>query len=206
MVSENQIKRGLRFAAPVFEEYFEKEIARSLLELMQARYRIIAPDVPVLKSPFNSMNMTIAVDALAFYQALQSALSKEDALQRMDDFINNWVDSQFGAWAVKTIHGNRTLHLFYRRKWFEMVNKANETDGQYAEFLPPKVDLFYGVNVTCCGLVNFLTRQGAPEICPPICRGDFRINKYLPKGVEMKRTQTIAEGAPFCDFRYYLVD
>jgi hypothetical protein len=70
----------------------------------------------------------------------------------------------------------------------------------------PQGTLFYGVNVTRCGLAKYLNQEGAPELASVICRGDHHIEKYLPRGVEFKRTQVIAEGAPYCDFRYYFTD
>jgi len=78
----------------------------------------------------------------------------------------------------------------------------DEPDGQKFEFLPPAGDLYYGVNVVRCGMVKFLSQMGAPEIGPLLCRGDLHTQRYLPKGV-FRRTQVIAEGGPYCDFRYY---
>jgi hypothetical protein len=45
--------------------------------------------------------------------------------------------------------------------------------------------------------------MGAPELTPFICRGGNHIQKYLPAGIECLRTQVIAEGGKYCDFRYY---
>jgi len=84
--------------------------------------------------------------------------------------------------------------------------RFGDQDGQKFEFLPPDGNLFYDVNVTRCGMVKFLTRMGAPELTPFICRGDFHIQKYLPRGIIFKRTQVIAEGGSCCDFRYYVVE
>jgi hypothetical protein len=92
----------------------------------------------------------------------------------------------------------------FRPKIFDDVNRADEPDGQKFEFLPPSGNLFYGVNVIRCGMVKFLTKMGAAELTPYICRGDFHIQKYLPKGIMFKRTQVIAEGGDCCDFRYYV--
>ncbi|KAA3661179.1 MAG: hypothetical protein DWQ04_17210 [Chloroflexi bacterium] len=103
-------------------------------------------------------------------------------------------------------YANRTLHLLYRRKWFTDSNRADEADGQKFEFIPPSGDLYYGVDVVRCGMVKFLTQMGVPEIAPILCQGDFHIQKYLPKGIVFKRTQMIAEGGDYCDFRYYAAE
>jgi len=60
--------------------------------------------------------------------------------------------------------------------------------------------------VTRWGLVKYLNQEGAPESDPVICRGDEHVDKYLPQNVEFKRTQVIAEGAVYCDFRDTFTD
>jgi L-2-amino-thiazoline-4-carboxylic acid hydrolase len=203
MISHGQIARALRFAKPIAASRFDPPKAQAILDAMEANYQTLAPEVPVFKSSFNRMTLKIAVDTLAFYRALQTELPQPKALELILPFVNNWMDGQFDAWIARVGYANRTLHLLYRRRWFADANRADEPDGQKFKFLPPKDDLFYGVNVIRCGMVKFLTKMGAPELTPLICKGDFHIQKYLPKGIEFKRSQVIAEGGEFCDFRYY---
>ncbi len=203
MIPDKQIKRALKFAKPVVASKFNALKAQAILAVMEANYQKLAPEVPSFKSSFNRMTLKIAVDILAFYQALLTELPQSEALELITPFVNNWMDGQFERWIVRKIYANRILHLISRRCWFSNVNRADEPDGWKYEFLPPEGDLFYGVNATRCGAVKFLTRMGAPELAPFVCRGDFYIQKYLPKGIEFKRTQVIAEGGEYCDFRYY---
>lgn len=79
---------------------------------------------------------------------------------------------------------------------------VDEPGGWRFRFAKDGPGLFYAVDVTRCGIVRFLTAEGAPELAPLLCGGDYQIGKYLPPGVTFQRTQVIAEGAPFCDFRY----
>jgi hypothetical protein len=204
MVTTWQMDRAFRFATPVLASRFDEQTVQEILLVMKNNYREIEPESPAFKSSFNEMTLRIAVDILAFYRALQTRLSKPEALTLIQPFVNNWMDGQFDRWIARFGYANRILHLFYRRRWFADVNRADEPDGQKFEFLPPAGDLFYGVNVIRCGMVKFLTKMGAPEITPFICRGDIHIQKYLPKGVEFHRTQVIAEGGSFCDFRYHI--
>jgi len=204
MITNKQIKRALRFASPVIASRFDNPETETILATMKKIYRKIAPEVPEFKSSFNRMTIRIAVDVLAFYRALLTQLPQPEVMELIQPFVNNWMDGQFDRRIARFGYANRTLHLFYRRRWFNDINRADEPDGQKFEFLPPAGNLFYGVNVTRCGLVKFLTKMGAAQLTPYICRGDDHIQKYLPKGINFKRTRVIAEGGEYCDFRYYI--
>jgi hypothetical protein len=206
MITIIQIERAIRFATPVVASRFDNQDAQTILSVMKSNYQAIGLEVPEFKSSFNRMTIKIAVDVLAFYRALLTELPQSEAIGLIQPFVNNWMDGQFDRWIARFGYANRTLHLVYRRRWFDDINRADEPDGQKFEFLPPSGNLFYGVNVIRCGMVKFLTKMGAPELTPYICRGDFHIQKYLPKGIEFKRTQVIAEGGDICDFRYYAVE
>ncbi|MCA2683538.1 MAG: L-2-amino-thiazoline-4-carboxylic acid hydrolase [Microcystis sp. M038S2] len=204
MITNTQIQRAIRFATPIVASRFDNQKTEIIISAMKANYQEIGVEAPEFRSAFNQMTLKIAVDVLAFYRALLTELPKSEALDLIQPFVNNWMDGQFDRWIARFGYANRAIHLLYRRRWFDDVNRADEPDGQKFEFLPPSGNLFYGVNVIRCGMVKFLTKMGAAELTPYICRGDFHIQKYLPKGIMFKRTQVIAEGGDCCDFRYYV--
>jgi hypothetical protein len=204
MITNTQIQRAIRFATPIVASRFDNQKTEIIISAMKANYQKIGVEAPEFRSAFNQMTLKIAVDVLAFYRALLTELPKSEALELIQPFVNNWMDGQFDCWIARFGYANRAIHLLYRRRWFDDVNRADEPDGQKFEFLPPSGNLFYGVNVIRCGMVKFLTKMGAAELTPYICRGDFHIQKYLPKGIMFKRTQVIAEGGDCCDFRYYV--
>jgi len=205
LITDKQIKRALKFATPVLTQQFSTSDVAEILDEIERNYEILAPDVPQLRSPFNRMTLKIAIDVLAFYRAIRTELPELQARELAQPFVNNWMDGQFDRWIARKVYANRTLHRVYRRRWFANINRADEPDRQKFEYLPPEGNLFYGVNVTRCGIVKYLTRMGVSELTPLLCRGDYHIGKYLPKGIEFKRTQVIAEGGECCDFRYYVV-
>jgi hypothetical protein len=190
MISEKQISRAVRFAGPVLAQQFGEDESHRILAAMRGNFAALAPSVPRLKAP--TSRMTLPAD-----------VPQAERLQLVQSFVNNWMDGQFDRWIARKAYANRSLHLLFRRWWFRSANRVDELDGWRFEMAPPEKGLFYGVNVTRCGIVNYLVNQGVPELAPIMCRGDFHITKYLPRRVEFKRTQVIAEGGEYCDFRYY---
>jgi hypothetical protein len=58
----------------------------------------------------------------------------------------------------------------------------------------------FGVNYRACGFCKFSARHGDRDILPAICGLDFAA--YGLRGVHLERTQTLAEGAAYCNFRF----
>ena len=58
----------------------------------------------------------------------------------------------------------------------------------------------YGVNYTECALKKLWTAHGLEKFVPYLCLCDYAIWKAF--GVETVRSQTLANGGDFCDFRY----
>ena len=63
------------------------------------------------------------------------------------------------------------------------------------------------VDITGCRYAQFFQQIGEPELgFLLVCSGDFPAVDGIP-GVEVERTQTILQGAEFCDFHYrFLAD
>ncbi|MGD9880656.1 MAG: L-2-amino-thiazoline-4-carboxylic acid hydrolase [Reyranella sp.] len=58
-------------------------------------------------------------------------------------------------------------------------------------------------NVTRCQYAEFFKSLGEPELGGILlCDSDFHIAEIGGANVEFRRTQTIMQGAPYCDFRY----
>jgi L-2-amino-thiazoline-4-carboxylic acid hydrolase-like protein len=63
----------------------------------------------------------------------------------------------------------------------------------------------FEVNVTGCRYAEFYKALGVPELGFLLtCSADFKMADGYGAGVELKRTQTIMQGAKYCDFRYAL--
>lgn len=68
-------------------------------------------------------------------------------------------------------------------------------------------DTSYFVNYTQCAFADYFRKIGEPEIGALLtCGMDFAVEKKLRPNWEFRRTQTLMQGAPYCDFRWKLKD
>jgi hypothetical protein len=63
----------------------------------------------------------------------------------------------------------------------------------------------YAFNVTRCRYAEMYKTLGVPELGSLLsCNRDFALIQGFNPTISLTRTQTIMEGASFCDFRYFL--
>ncbi|MBI5582069.1 MAG: L-2-amino-thiazoline-4-carboxylic acid hydrolase [Deltaproteobacteria bacterium] len=63
----------------------------------------------------------------------------------------------------------------------------------------------FAFNVTRCRYAEMYRDLGIPRLGPILsCSRDFALIEGFNPGIRLTRTQTLMEGAPFCDFRYRL--
>jgi L-2-amino-thiazoline-4-carboxylic acid hydrolase len=66
-------------------------------------------------------------------------------------------------------------------------------------------DTTFGVNMTKCRFAEYFKAIGEPEIGALLtCGVDFANEESLRPDWKFDRTQTLMQGAPFCDFRWRL--
>ena len=66
---------------------------------------------------------------------------------------------------------------------------------------PGPADNFdFGIDYKACGFCKFAARHRDREIFPNICGLDF--DAYATRGIRLERTQTVAGGASYCNFRF----
>ena len=69
------------------------------------------------------------------------------------------------------------------------------------EYLIGKGDDFdWGVNYLACGNLRFARKHGGEAFAPYICMSDIALSDAMGWG--LIRTQTLADGCQYCDFRF----
>jgi len=203
-LGQNVIVKYQKLSRPKMEELLGANNYQRCCTAMLSEYGEFADSLPTIKGKRNKATFYAnAPFMLALYRTLldEFTLPQDRAL----DILN-----QITCFKVRKDWENRTITRFImaRAAEIEFFRKLTlkgfewgdeEEYGWAAEF--PESDAYIAVNMNRCGLVKWFSQQGVPEIAPIACNGDFVWVEFMT-GLELKRTQTLAQGDPICDFRY----
>ena len=83
-----------------------------------------------------------------------------------------------------------------------LLPRFNEGDALELDVLEQDASC-YEFNVTRCRFAEFYKELGMPELGRLLsCNRDFALSEGISSELELKRSQTIMEGATHCDFRF----
>ena len=133
------------------------------------------------------------------YRALQKYVSKEEALQLMKECaprIGETMRKKF--WRFTSLPGMPVLLWANFEKIMEIAGseKAGYQSRQYG-----KKGNEAGLDILSCPVVNALEEIGMPEVAPIMCAID-QIYSTGYRGIQFRRTKSVAEGDDCCDYRY----
>ena len=128
-------------------------------------------------------------------EALGAEFGRERVIAVVRDTIVRIAQEQ-GA-ALAEAMGSDSLPAFS-----ETLSSWTRDNALEIEVLEKSEDAF-GFNVTRCRYAELYRSLGVPELGAVFsCNRDGALIEGFNPGVEFTRTQTIMQGAPFCDFRY----
>lgn len=108
------------------------------------------------------------------------------------------VAQQQGAQLAEQMHGDSLLEFAESLKFWTQDNALE------IEVLEQSATAF-AFNVTRCRYAELYQSLGIPELGAVFsCNRDFALVEGFNPAVELTRTQTIMQGASYCDFRYRL--
>ena len=88
-----------------------------------------------------------------------------------------------------------------RRSWSKQTHERQYANDWVVDVLEQSPDYRFGLDYTECGVCKLCRDEGCPELAKYLCSLDFMLVDLM--GIRLKRTMTLAEGAPKCDFRFY---
>jgi hypothetical protein len=132
-------------------------------------------------------------------KALMKEFGKERALRIVEPIIQS-LAREGGANLAKLLGGNTLEHLVKGMSFWTLEEALTLDLGEQN----PKRFFF---NVTRCRYAEMYKELGIPELGNLLsCSRDKALIEGFNPQIKFTRTQTIMEGAKYCDFRYELTD
>ncbi|HLO30479.1 MAG TPA: L-2-amino-thiazoline-4-carboxylic acid hydrolase [Anaerolineales bacterium] len=208
--NKSRIMREVKVAIPHYKKFlvqaYGMDVAKTVVKETLQRFEDLLPELPYIGGDENILteNLYLSAAMLAMYQSLKArgkSVEEVAALiyQGTSKFYNSFPFRLLLRWQGRQLFSQKRLdqrrrdaaisqERHYPEDWvFESV----EGDGQSFQF---------GVDYTECGIIKYLTRQGAPELAPYLCWLDYPMCAAMR--VKLVRTETIARGGERCNFRF----
>jgi hypothetical protein len=136
-----------------------------------------------------------ALIAAPLIKAFMDKFGREPALQATEEVVKS-LARQAGAFLKMISGGNEMEHL---QKALPMFSQGGALEFDLLEATASKV----AINVTRCKYAEIYQEHGLQEFGFLLsCGRDFALMEGFNPNIKFTRTQTIMEGAPFCDFRF----
>ena len=186
-------------------EQFGEEFALTAGTNIRKEYEKLIPEIPYIlgwRSGFLNTFLLISAQELAAYKALKKlGKSPEEvwilchkALQlrtAMIPFYKKWLLRKFMFSSfVKKIFAIRVKQKL----------KPHFGDFQLEYLVGHGEDFDIGVNYLECGHQIFAKKHGGEKFAPYICMSDIALSDAMGWG--LVRTQSLADGCTYCDFRF----
>lgn len=155
-----------------------------------------------MDNDINSVNVLVrreieALIAAPLIKAFMDKLGGEETFELAGGVIRTLALESGKMMAAVT--GGSTMHHLADGFSFFSVGGALEFDVLEA------TDTKFSLNVTRCRYAEMYKKHGIQELgCLLSCGRDFALVEGFNPGIKLSRTQTIMEGAGFCDFCFTL--
>jgi hypothetical protein len=178
--------------------------AGTLIEEARQKYDGILHILPDIGGYSNVLIQTFYTSAatLAFYQVMKAdGRLVEESGRLIYRAMRSIITAPEVMGGVDTRAANSTAAREHYRKtsaWSQKKQYPADWLYEYVEGDGTHFD--YGVNYRQCAICKFFQAQAAGELTPYLCLGDYPTSQNYDMG--LVRTQTLARGGAYCDFRY----
>ncbi len=194
----------LKYVRPVLVEHFGEHQVNALIQETHSKYENLIPQLPYIggKQPFTRFVTSTGIWLAVYRTASAYGKSIEEVgglifeiCQKFMEAYPSFITRFFGGMNFSSFYLNglrkRAIQSQERKYPEDYVYNFIEGDGKTFD---------YGVDYVECASCKFLAKQGASELAPYLCPVDILYSEKLGWG--LMRTQTLAEGAGRCDFRF----
>ena len=194
--------RGARNA--LVDRFDEASIVR-LSTLRRKKYEALWRELPYIGGGKNADTINLIMGAITLSFVL--VLTNEEISERQIGRVI--YDSFYGYFNSRPVFLRRILgyiagtQVFKRRmtRQIETSSLRRYRDDFVSERVEPlSLQYDFGYNYVECAIHKLFVKYDAEEFLKYVCLGDFAMFRSL--GIGFTRTQTIANGALYCDFRF----
>lgn len=192
---------GRAFVAERYDEAFADTLVRESL----AEFRTLIPELPYIGGQRNPLtgNLVSSAGALAVHRVMQRhGKSIEETGELLYRLMEMWIRRypQFVRYLMGRYYLSRLSRRQSKRQAALSQQRCYPSDWVHIHIDGDGQAFEWGVDYLECGIVKFLCSQGADELTPYLCLTDYALFGAL--GIELTRTQTLAEGYEKCDIRF----
>ena len=189
---------------PMIIRYGE-DFTNILLEEIREEYKKLIPEIPFIKGArarFLNTFLIVTAQELAVYKAMQNyGKPPSEAWELCHQAIRLKMETvpKWKRWLMKQfMFSNFVRKIMTRRANTDKTGVFGDFVLKY--FVGKGDDFDIGVNYHGCGNYNFAMKHGGAAFAPYICMSDIALSDALGWG--LTRTQTLADGYSYCDFRF----
>jgi protein-S-isoprenylcysteine O-methyltransferase Ste14 len=191
--------------APLLRVRLGADETAHLIAEARAELERLLPQTPYIGGRCNPLTWNLETSAmfLALYRVLQRKGWSDEATGRLVyDVVDGWLRT-YPAWRLRLLGRWRFSSLFLasvRKRAAASQARRYPADWVYA-FVPSDGHTCdWGIDYTECGILKFYESQGAGPFVRYLCPQDVPMSQAF--GLGMRRSHTLAEGAPCCDIRF----
>lgn len=205
-----RIMREVRLAIPHLRKpcvkTYGKDAGEAIAKETMQRFEALLPDIPYIGGDENRLTKTLYMTAamLAMYQALRAQGESAEGAARL---IYLGASSFYGSFPTRLLmrwQGRKQFsrkRIDQRRRDAAVSQRRRYPDDWVFNIVEGDGRTFqWGLDYTECGVVKYLSREGAPELAPMLCWLDYPL--FATMRVKLIRTETLAQGCQRCDFRF----
>lgn len=192
--------RSLKRYGGALVDRFGEQTAAVMREEMLDEYRRLTPEIPYIggrRNPYSEILVGVARGLAMYRIVVRHGGSVQDTGEVMH--LRNRAKMERIPRMMR--HGPVRKLFIKQQERAARRSQARRYPGDWVmEVVEGDGESFdYGLDVTDCGALKFLQKQGAEELCPYICDLDYVMAEAI--GYELRRTKTLAWGCDRCDFR-----
>ena len=184
---------------------YSKEFASTLQRGVRQEYEELIPKIPYIKgvrARVLNMFLLITAQELAAYKAMKKqGKSPEEAWELCHQALRLRVAEipRWKRWLLRRfMFSGLVRKIMERRARKQQKVRFGDFEVEYIAGEGDDFDL--GVNYLQCGNYSFMIKHGGEEFAAYICMSDIALSDAMGWG--LIRTQTLADGCHYCNFRF----